>query len=290
MEVAIVFNPMRRTYSFLYQYLLLKKGLESYGFRVTLFDTFHDRVSDYDVLIWWAPFRTEEFEDDRTFKKRYTKLQLFYNPLDTDSTSETVINKVSRFADGVITHSPENALIWGATKKDVILRDFAIDPDDIPEDCGLKGDLYYYEYRTFPIRRGTDIALSYDVKHHTINGYYQSHKDYLREVCKAGNYIIPARGGEYELLTLEALAMGMKVYYSDLPMFRYVKDIPPTFPVHGKYCLTEFSDKVYQTGCYHNVIRVEELPDLPSPDSKHYIKDFTAEETVKPIVRWVEKW
>ena len=287
-KIAVVFNPYRRGFSFWYQYLLLKQGLEAHGFDVVLFDTFVSRVKDFDVLLWWVPFRTPEFEDWNIYTKRFTKLQLFYNPLDTDSVSQFVIYRVKKFADAIITHSPENETIWRETKKDVILMDFAVSLEDIPEDCELNDDLYFVETRTFPIRRGTDIALSYDLKYHTVNKFFNSHKEFLREMCKAGNFIIPARGGEYEILALEALAMGMKVYYPERTAFSYIKDLPPTFPVRGKFCETEFRNDPYQTGCYYNVVRVKELPELKRPNAEYYKKSFTPEQITKPLVHYLE--
>ena len=288
MQVAFVFNPIRRGFSFWYQFDLLRRGLEENGVKVRLFDTFTERLKGYDILVWWVPFRTPEFERLAVKPIRYTKLQVFYNPIDTNDISPFVWSRVKNFADVVLVASTHNEKLWKKYGFTTIKVPHAIDPDLLPQDCELNDSLYYFEARTFPIRRGADIAYQtikrLGLTPYLFNDFSPTLTDHLMRICKAGNYVIPARGGEFEIQTIEALAMGMRVYYSEREIFDYVKDYKPTFPINGEYCNTEFVGDIYQTGCYDNVQPVNELPSLPRPDSKYYKREFSYTSVAKKFI------
>ncbi|AZI75790.1 putative glycosyltransferase [Sulfolobales Beppu filamentous virus 2] len=293
MNIAFVFHPSRRAFSFWYQYDLLHRGLEQHGVKVKLFDTFTKRLRDYDVLIWWVPFRTVEFERLAVKPLRYTKIQIFYNPIDTNEISDFVVERVKNFADIVLTASIHNYKLWKEYGFRVIKVPHAIDPDLLPEECELNENLYYFEARTFPVRRGADIAMQIanrlGLKVHLFYEFSPNLTDHLRKMCRAGNYLAPVRGGEFEIQVLEALVMGMKVYYSKREIFDYIKDYKPTFPINGEYCNTEFLGDIYQVGCYDNVEPVDSLPDLPRPHSEYYKKEYNYINTAKVFLEEIDR-
>ena len=288
MKIAVVFSPMRRGFSFTYQLNQLVTGLEEEGVKAKVFDTFTSAVRRYDILLWWTPFRTPEFEDVSIFKKRYTKVQVFYNPVDTNSLSNFVKERVKAFADVIITASTHNKKLYEKTGIPTYVVPHSISPEDLPEDCELDDDLYFVENKTFPIRRGADIAVSYPLKFLSPPGCVASHDFYLKHMCKAGNIIMPARGGEFEIEVLEALAMGMKVYVSRREIFDYVEDMYKVFPINGEYCNTEYGNDIYQQGCYDNVVRVDKLPEVPSPNPKHYVDKYNYREKAKVFLKVLE--
>ncbi|AXQ00098.1 putative glycosyltransferase [Sulfolobus filamentous virus 1] len=271
MRIAIVYSPIRRVGSTYIQYQLITEGLQENGVKVDTYDTFTDDLTQYDVLIWWMPFRTPEFENFIHAKKRYTKLQLLFNPIDTNSLSEFVKKRLKYNIDLIITPSTHNYELFMKEGFNPLLLPHAIHENIDEVQCELNDDRYYIETRSFPYRRGTDIALQYDVKVITAVQYVENHNAFLKVMCKAGNMIIPARGGAFEIQALEALALGMKVYYSQRKIFDYIIDFKPTFEIRGEYCKTEYLNDIYQVGCYDNVIKAKTLPELPKPNRKHYL-------------------
>ena len=293
MKTAFVFSPLRRGFSFWYQFDLLSRGLAGEKVKVKLFDTFTERLKGYDVIVWWVPFRTPEFEKLATRPIRYAPLQVFYNPIDTNDISGYVVERVKNFADLVLVASTHNEKLWQKYGFTTVKVPHAIDPELLPLDCPLNESLYYFEARTFPIRRGADIAFQtlkrLGLTPYIFEDFSLTQTAHLYEMCRAGNYVVPARGGEFEVQALEALAMGMRVYYSEREIFDYIKDYKPTFPVNGEYCSTEFVGDIYQTGCYDNVEPVDELPSLPRPDSKHYIREFSYTNTAKRLLEEIDR-
>ena len=284
MKVAFIFPPSRRSFSLWYQYKVLATGLEEEGVRTSLLISYSNGLTHYDVKVWWAPFRTIDFEQSRF------KVDIIFNPIDTNDLSDFVIRRLKTRSKVVIVPSTHNLELMRKHGINAELVPHGIMPEDIPEDCELREDMYYVETRSFPIRRGTDIALSYNLNYLVTDKVFKDHKDFLKFMCTAGNIIAPSRGGAFDVEVLEALAMGMRVYYSARKMFDYIKDIPPTFPIDGEYCNTEYGYDVYQYGCYDNVIRVEELKEVPRPNAKMYIKSHSPREIAKRFMEVVDKW
>ena len=281
MDIKVVLKPERRTFSFLYQATLLVKGLIEEGVNASL----DERFSNGEVVLWYAPFRTPEFERP----KRYGKTQVFFNPIDTNTLSPVVKERVKADFDLIITPSTHNYKLYKETGVKTVKIPHMVNEDDLPDECELREDTYYFMSKTFPIRRGTDIALRVNGKKSSINAHMRDHRTYLKTICKAGNFLAPVRGGAFEIEVLEALAMGMRVYYSEREIFDYITDIPPTFPVKGEYCKTEYGNDVFQTGCYDNVLDVINPKQVNKPNAKHYITEFSPRKIAREFIKEVEK-